>query len=269
MTGKSESPGSGQLVEQRLRLDEVARVEALGEPGVDGRQQRAGLGALALALPEPREARRGTQLEGLRLLCARDVERAAEECLGLRGCSRDRWRGAARPSAGSRPASQKCWPVSVATASPLSTVPRAAACWPAARWPSARAARNPGTPALVPGAGGQCEALCDLGQGVGTLTGVDPCEAVVDAAGPAPEREALDVAEGDHVRRALPLRPPVAPQLVHLGLHEQGERQAERFAERAGKRHALTGTAEGAVGMTQVPEVRRRDAEPSHTGVVG
>src|SRR5262249_48565084 len=84
VTGKSESPGSGQLVEQRLRLDEIARVEALGEPGVDGRQQGTGLGGLALTLPEPREARRGAQLQGFRLLCPRDVERAAEERVGLR-----------------------------------------------------------------------------------------------------------------------------------------------------------------------------------------
>src|SRR5262249_53877457 len=85
---KSESPGSGQLVEQRLRLHEVARVEALGEPAVNRGEEVACLGALALALPEPREARRGAQLEGLCLLCPRDVERAAEECLGLRAARR-------------------------------------------------------------------------------------------------------------------------------------------------------------------------------------
>src|SRR5215470_3003511 len=77
-----------KLLQQRLRLDEVTCVKALGEPGIDGRQQRAGLDALALALPEAREAGRGAQLEGLRLLRARDVERAAEERLGFRGVRR-------------------------------------------------------------------------------------------------------------------------------------------------------------------------------------
>src|SRR5262245_3755777 len=111
-------------------------------------------------------------------------------------------------------------------------------------------------PTPVPGAGGQCVALCDLGQSVGTLTGVDPCKAVGLAASPAVEREALGVAEGDHLRSALSLRPPVAPQPVHPALKEQGARQGQGFAEPAGQRHTLTGTAEGAVGMTQVPEKR-------------
>ena len=78
-------PRLPQLFQQRLCLDEITRVEAFREPGVDGRQQRASLGTPALAFLESREAHRGTQLEGLRLLRARDVERAAEERLGLRG----------------------------------------------------------------------------------------------------------------------------------------------------------------------------------------
>src|SRR5262249_51920329 len=105
-------------------------------------------------------------------------------------------------------------------------------------------------------------------QSGGTLTGADPCEAVEHTAGPAPDREALDVGEGDHLRRTLPLRPPVAPQLVHDGFKAQGARQVERFAERAGQRHTRTGTAEGPVGTTQVPEVPRREAEHNHTAVV-
>ena len=41
----------------------------------------------------------------------------------------------------------------------------------------------PGAPTPFPVAGGRREALCDLGQSrLGTLPGVDPCEAVVDAA---------------------------------------------------------------------------------------
>src|SRR5262245_62205005 len=72
VTGEVRGSRSGQLLKQRLRLDKVTRFEALGEPGVNGRQQGTGLGALALAVPEPRQARRGAQLEGLRLLGARD-----------------------------------------------------------------------------------------------------------------------------------------------------------------------------------------------------
>jgi hypothetical protein len=43
----------------------------------------------------------------------------------------------------------------------------------------------------------------------------------------------LDVAEGDHLRRALPLRPRVAPQPVRRGLKEEGERQIEWIRQRA------------------------------------
>ena len=41
-----------QLVEQRLCLFQIRRVEALGEPAVDGGEQVAGFGGLALGLPE-------------------------------------------------------------------------------------------------------------------------------------------------------------------------------------------------------------------------
>jgi len=73
-----------QLLQQRLRVLEVRRVEAFGEPGVDGLEQIAGVGALALALPEVGEGGGGAQLEGLRLLAPRDFEGPVEEALGLR-----------------------------------------------------------------------------------------------------------------------------------------------------------------------------------------
>jgi len=65
-----------QLVEQRLRLDQVARVEALGEPAVDRGEEVARLGALALVAPQAREARRSAQLERASALLAGDGEGA-------------------------------------------------------------------------------------------------------------------------------------------------------------------------------------------------
>ena len=61
-----------QLVEQRLRLDEVPRVEALREPGVDGRKQCAGLGGAALVAKQACEARCGAQIERAGTLLAGD-----------------------------------------------------------------------------------------------------------------------------------------------------------------------------------------------------
>ncbi len=49
---------SGEVVEQRLRFLEVGRIEALGEPVVDGFEHVAYLGWLALATPQAGEARR-------------------------------------------------------------------------------------------------------------------------------------------------------------------------------------------------------------------
>jgi hypothetical protein len=48
-----------QLVEERLRLFQIARVKPLSEPPVDGSKQFAGLLHLALIAPQLREARRG------------------------------------------------------------------------------------------------------------------------------------------------------------------------------------------------------------------
>jgi hypothetical protein len=62
----------GQLLEQRLGLLQVERVEPFGEPVVDGREEIAGLVSFALIAPLPRHAHRGTQFPGLRLLLACD-----------------------------------------------------------------------------------------------------------------------------------------------------------------------------------------------------
>jgi hypothetical protein len=48
-----------QRLHQRLRLLQVGGVKALREPAVDRRQQRVGLGLLALLLPEATEAHGG------------------------------------------------------------------------------------------------------------------------------------------------------------------------------------------------------------------
>src|SRR5262249_57223373 len=156
----------------------------------------------------------GTQLEGLRLLCARDVERAAEERLGFRAA-----RGIGGEEQLALLAVQDRVDEVLARSSghgePGLDRPEGIRVLPRRALAVRETREDPRNPTPVPGADGQREALRDLGQSVGTLTGVDPCEAVVDAAGPAQEREALDVAEGDHVRSALPLRPPVPPQLAH------------------------------------------------------
>ncbi len=55
-------PGrSRQLFEQRLRILRIGGVEALGEPDVDGGEEVAGVGGLALGIPEPGKAGRGAE----------------------------------------------------------------------------------------------------------------------------------------------------------------------------------------------------------------
>jgi hypothetical protein len=56
---------SSQLIEQRLCLYKVGRVEALGEPAVDGREQLAGFGTPAPVAAEPGEAHGGAQFPEL------------------------------------------------------------------------------------------------------------------------------------------------------------------------------------------------------------
>src|SRR5207249_10775922 len=59
------------------------RGEAFGEPGIERGEEGAGGGALALALPEARQAGGGAQLERLGLLPPGDLQRLAEERLRL------------------------------------------------------------------------------------------------------------------------------------------------------------------------------------------
>src|SRR6202158_1173091 len=76
-------PSFPQFRQQRLRLDEVARVEAFGEPGVERGEEGAGRIALGVALPESRQAGGGAQLERLGLLPPGDLQGLAEERLRL------------------------------------------------------------------------------------------------------------------------------------------------------------------------------------------
>jgi hypothetical protein len=74
-----------ELRQQCPRVLQIPRVEAFGEPAVDGGEEGAGSVALALALPEPRQTDRGPQLEQLGLLPLGDLQGSAEERLRLRG----------------------------------------------------------------------------------------------------------------------------------------------------------------------------------------
>src|SRR4051794_37494699 len=73
---------SCKFIEQRLRVLQVWRIKAFGEPVVDRGQQLIRLLALALALPQARQAGRCAQLPGFRLLPARPGERGEEVLLG-------------------------------------------------------------------------------------------------------------------------------------------------------------------------------------------
>jgi hypothetical protein len=53
--------GSPQLVQQRLRIFQIGRVETFGEPAVDWSEKVAGFGAPALITPKSGEAARGAQ----------------------------------------------------------------------------------------------------------------------------------------------------------------------------------------------------------------
>jgi hypothetical protein len=68
----------GQFVEERFCLLQVWRVAALGEPGIDGREEVVGLLPLAPIAPEPCEAHRRAKLPRAGLLRPGDFERALE-----------------------------------------------------------------------------------------------------------------------------------------------------------------------------------------------
>src|ERR1043165_7457653 len=57
---------STKLIEQRLRLFKIRRVEAFGEPPVNGSEKVASLRNLAFVAQEVREPRPGTKLKSFR-----------------------------------------------------------------------------------------------------------------------------------------------------------------------------------------------------------
>src|ERR1039458_10871983 len=79
------SLSSGQLIEQRLRLLQIRRVEAFSEPAVDRSEQFSSLPRLPLITPEPRHAHGGAEFPGFRLLLTRNCERTFEMSFSLRG----------------------------------------------------------------------------------------------------------------------------------------------------------------------------------------
>src|SRR5262249_36221114 len=80
-----KKPLRRQLLQQRLRFFQVARVEPLREPPVHRSQQFASLLHLALVTPEPREAHCGAEFPGFGLLPTGDCKRTLEAF--LRSCS--------------------------------------------------------------------------------------------------------------------------------------------------------------------------------------
>ena len=76
-----------QLLQQRLRLLQIARVKPLSEPAVDRSKQFARLLHLALVAPEACEAHGGAEFPGFCLLLTSDSERALKisfSFLGIR-----------------------------------------------------------------------------------------------------------------------------------------------------------------------------------------
>src|SRR5262249_18719575 len=68
-----------QLVEQGLGLLQVERVEAFGEPAVDGGEEITGFGVLASVAPEARKACRSTKLKQACSLPAADFNCASKK----------------------------------------------------------------------------------------------------------------------------------------------------------------------------------------------
>ena len=81
----SNKPLRRQLLQQRLRFLQIARVEAFSEPAVDRSEQFARLLRLAPVAPEVREAHCGAELPRFGLLLAGDREGAFEICFRFRG----------------------------------------------------------------------------------------------------------------------------------------------------------------------------------------
>jgi hypothetical protein len=77
--GHGESP---ELVEQFLRLFQIGRAEALGEPAVDRGEEVTGFGVAPLVAAEPGEARGGAQFPELGALLLGDAQGFAIQLFG-------------------------------------------------------------------------------------------------------------------------------------------------------------------------------------------
>jgi hypothetical protein len=95
-----------QLLQQGLRLLQIARVEAFSEPAVNRSKQFARLLRSALITPEPSQARRRAEFPGLSLLVTRDSERALEIVMATSAPAHD---AAAGGRAIRRRGSDACW----------------------------------------------------------------------------------------------------------------------------------------------------------------
>ena len=83
---RSPQPHSlAEIVQQRLRLFEIRRVETLGEPAVDRGEKVARFGGAILLAAEPSEAHRGPQLPELGLLLLSNAQSFAIELLSSLG----------------------------------------------------------------------------------------------------------------------------------------------------------------------------------------
>jgi hypothetical protein len=72
-----------QLVEQRLRLLQIARIEPLRKPPVNRSEQFASLLLLALVTPEARKAHGGAEFPGFGLLLTRNGQGALKIILSF------------------------------------------------------------------------------------------------------------------------------------------------------------------------------------------
>jgi hypothetical protein len=77
---------SRQLLQQRLRLLQIKRVEPFREPSVDRSEQFTSFLRLPLVSPETRKAYCGAEFPGLGLLLASYCARTTKTCFGI-GCS--------------------------------------------------------------------------------------------------------------------------------------------------------------------------------------
>ena len=83
--GKRSSGRLHQLGEQRPGVFQIGRIEALGEPAVEGREQVARLVSPALLGPQPGEARGGAQFVASRALLRAIAKAVRNESSALAG----------------------------------------------------------------------------------------------------------------------------------------------------------------------------------------